>query len=247
MLETPDTYSFDDPAVGDQRALAGMRQAIQEGTPWYLALLDAIALWSSGEESFEGETYRYLIANEAFDWLRLAERLCGHASDLIPSAEVERLLFQGQPPIELDDEEFRRRIGGAKYRAHLNFFYGVTVEQALILAVEEELRKEALCGTLTTRSGQERGDPYERLYNVPLEALLVRFRTEQELPSPTLPEISLDEFQAFTYWLFKYRLAWTDKARVASDTKKGLTKLQQARRFLPSPQPAPEELVPASA
>ncbi|GAJ03845.1 unnamed protein product, partial [marine sediment metagenome] len=31
----------------------------------------------------------------------------------------------------------------------------------------------------------------------------------------------------FTYWLFKYRLNHCDKARVASDTKKGLEQLNR--------------------
>ena len=35
-------------------------------------------------------------------------------------------------------------------------------------------------------------------------------------------DIALGEWKAFTYWLFKQRLRRQDKARVASDTRKGL-------------------------
>lgn len=230
----------DAPTVGDREALAHLRRALLDGDHWYLALLEAVALWVSAEEVYRGQRYRYLVANEAFDWLRLAERLCDDVMDLLPQDEAERLLCSGQPPLDLEQEEFRARIGGAKYRAHLNFFYGVTVEQALVLAVEEELRKEAFCGSLPgARRGVE--DPYERIYGMPQEHLLARFRAEQgELADPA-QGMSLDEWHAFTYWLFKYRLTWCDKARVASDTKKGLAKLQQLRRHHRPPQPAPED------
>lgn len=243
MTEISYGHDLDVPVEGDLEILARMRQTIQEGNSWYLALLDAVALWTSSAETYRGDTYRYLIANEAFDWLRLAERLCSDALDLIPRAELERLLFRGLPPIGLPEEEFRRRLGAAKYRAHLNFFYGVTVEQALVIAVEDEMRKEA---GMMMRSAREYGDPYERIYGLPLHDLLENFHTEQDPPALSIPDLSLDEMQAFTYWLFKFRVATSDPARVASDTKKGLNNLQQARRFLPIPQPAPPEPVPAA-
>ncbi len=36
----------------------------------------------------------------------------------------------------------------------------------------------------------------------------------------------LTELKEFTYWLFKYRMLHCDKAKVASDTRKGLRLLQ---------------------
>lgn len=240
MTDLANGACLDALTASDREALAQLRRDLESGCPWYLALLDAIALWSSAEETYQGQRYRYLVANEAFDWLRLAERLCDQAGDLLPQAEVERLLFHGLPPVDLDDDEFRRRIGPAKYRVHLNFFYGVTVEQALVLAVEEELRKEAVCGTLSAY-GRERGDPYERIYGLPQSHLLARFRADEGWTGEDPGELSLDDLNAFMYWLFKYRLKRCDGARVASDTKKGLSRLQHLRRHLRPPQPAPEE------
>jgi hypothetical protein len=37
----------------------------------------------------------------------------------------------------------------------------------------------------------------------------------------------LTELKEFTYWLFKYRLRQSDKAKVASDTKKALGQLKR--------------------
>ena len=61
----------------DARAIIQrLEQAIIGGKHWYIALLEAIGLWTKAEENHNGRTYRYLIAGEAFDWLLLAERLC---------------------------------------------------------------------------------------------------------------------------------------------------------------------------
>lgn len=223
---------------GDADALEHLRRAVLGGEHWFRAVLDAIALWTSPDEVYDGVRYRYLIADEAFDWLRLAERLAGEISDFVPAAELERLLFHGIFPIPMDDEEFRRRIGPVKYRAHLNFFYGVVVEEALLLAAEEQLAKEGDCSPLL--GGRRRGDDgHHRVYGLSQAELLRQFLAEQgRQPTETL---SLDDAHEFTYWLFKYRLKWLDKARVASDTKKGLTTLQRVRSVLPAVQPEPQE------
>ena len=61
----------------DAEAIRYLKQAIADGKHWYIALLEAMGLWGSAEEVCNGRVYRYLIAGEAFDWLLLAERLCG--------------------------------------------------------------------------------------------------------------------------------------------------------------------------
>ena len=48
---------------------------LERGEPWYPALLTVIARWTASEETVDGVYYRYLIGGEAFDWLRLAQRL----------------------------------------------------------------------------------------------------------------------------------------------------------------------------
>ena len=106
-------------------------QAIRGGEYWYIALLRAIGLWDTAEEIYNGYRYCYLVAGEAFDWLLLAERLCGAVDELLPDDEKTALLFRGQPPLELTMKEFKRLIGSGKYRYYLNFFYGITVEDAL--------------------------------------------------------------------------------------------------------------------
>ena len=51
------------------------------------------------------------------------------------------------------------------------------------------------------------------------------WREEKSLPFDHT--IDLTEHKEFTYWLFRYRVKNSDKARVASDTRKGLVQLQR--------------------
>jgi len=128
--------------AGSAEVIRYLEQAITGGKHWYIALLEAIGSWKAAEETHNGRTYRYLIAGEAFDWLLLAERLCETVDGLLPDDEKTALLFYGKPPLDLTIEEFKELIGSSKYHQYLNYFYGITTEEALIWAVQEEVRKE---------------------------------------------------------------------------------------------------------
>jgi len=208
----------------DAEAIEHLKQAVANGTHWYLALLEAIKLWSSAEEDYEGRHYRYLIEGEAFDWLVLAERLCQEISELIPENERIDLLFFDRPPLELTKDKFKKSIGPAKYRAYLNYLYGVLVEEALISAVVDEVRKERRSLGMN-KHADDLDKAYRRVYGASQQALLDDFRKEKRYPKPK--SVSLSEFKEFTYWLFKHRVEICDKSRVASDTKKALLQMQR--------------------
>ncbi len=210
--------------AGDAEAIRYLEQAITGGEHWYIALLKAMGLWGSTEEAHNGRTYRYLIAGEAFDWLLLVERLCEAVDGLLPHDEKDTLLFYGKPPLGLSPERVKELIGCSKYNQYLNCFYGITVEGALILAVQEEVHKER--GTLGYNSELDAtNEAYRRIYGATKAVLLKRFRREKDYPQ--VRSITLAELKEFTYWLFKYRLKECDKARVASDTKKALEQLKR--------------------
>ncbi len=209
---------------GCEEALAHLRQRIAEGEHWFRALLEAVALWRLPEETVAERHYRYLIGGEAFDWLLLAERLTEPLDGAIPEGEREALLFFGRLPLEIDDAEFKGAIGGAKHRAHLNYLYGITAEEALQLAFEEDVQKER-------RSHAGDGHAWvdeevcRRIYGKERTELLARFREECCLPPGDV--ISFGDLKAFTYWLFKYRVNNCDRARVASDTRRALLQLSK--------------------
>ena len=173
----------------------------------------------------DGRRYRYLIGGEAFDWLLLAERLCDELDGAIPAEERDALLFFGRAPRDLAEDEFRRAIGDAKHKAHLNFLYGVAVEEALQLTVEEEVLKARRSCVWDRGEDSLEQQVFERIYGRGRDELLAAFRDERALPPGD--EISYGDLRAFTYWLFKYRVAQSDPARVASDTRKALAQVSE--------------------
>ncbi len=209
---------------GDTQAIQGLKDGIAEGRNWCLALLEAVRVWSSTEEDYKGRHYQYLLDNEAFDWLALTERLCEELDGLIPDEGRANLLFFGIPPVELSKDQFKRLVGPPKYRAHLNYFYGILVEKFLLLSVTEEIRKKKTVLGLSNDNGVV-DEAYQRIYGATQSTLLKQFRKERHYRQ--LRSIRLSELNEFTYWLFKYRVKTRDKSLVASDTKKGLTKLHE--------------------
>lgn len=200
------------------------KQSILSGKHWYIAFLETAGLWSQAEEVYQEQTYRYLINGEAFDLLLLAERLCAEAGNLIPEEEQVDLLFFATPPIELSKNEIKELLGEAKYQAFLNYHYGVIIEEALILAVEEEVHKQQRSNALYLEATVHR-EAYQRVYGADKPTLLHQFRSEMGYPDDQVT--TLTEQKEFTYWLFKYRIKQSERARVASDTKKALQYLQQ--------------------
>jgi hypothetical protein len=211
-------------STGDTQAIERLKSTIAEGKNWYVGLLEAVRLWSSPEEDYDGRHYHYLVEKEAFDWLTLAERLCEEFDGLIPEEERINLLFFDLPPIALSRGEFKNLIGASKYQAYLNYLYGILVERFLILAVTEEIRKKKRALGVNNDNGTI-DEAYERIYGATQFALLKQFRKDRRYPHRR--SITLGQLNEFTYWLFKYRMKVKDKSRVASDTKKALTKLYE--------------------
>src|ERR1035437_7468861 len=96
------------------------QEGIASGKHWYIALLEAIGLWTDEQEEVQGHQYRYIIEGEAFDWLLLAERLCEALGGLVPEDEKYALLFRSKPPLELTPNQFKELIGPGKYHQFLN-------------------------------------------------------------------------------------------------------------------------------
>ncbi len=206
----------------------------QPNDDWKISVLETIAIWPLANEDIAGERLDYLIGGEAFNWRLLAQRLlseCGAEID----HEIwwdwisEPVLFAG-----FEEPEFMRAVGVDKFRAHLSYFYGVTVEQALVAAVEEEATHRRVA------AGRQLSDHsleivYETLYGNTREQLWGFFKLEIGVQPARegwrhRDEHSLADEDAFVYWLFKLRMERSDPAKIASDTRKGLAKLERMRQ-----------------
>jgi len=214
------------PHDSSTQAISHLRESIARGKHWYIALLEAIGMWNITMECHDGRDYCYLVADEAFDWILLAERLCLEIDGAIPEEEKIALLFFAIPPLELSREEFKSLIGETKHRAHLNYLYGVVIEEVLNLAIEEEVRKEQQTFVSYSEEAIEQ-EAYRRIYGADIDSLRQSFWEERGYASGDT--ITLAEAREFTYWLFRYRLEYCDKTKVASDTKKALDYLQRQR------------------
>lgn len=204
-----------------QQGVQAFRRAISAGDNWYTALLQVVSRWVAADEEVAGIHLQYLIAGEAFDWLLLAQRLVTAAEDLIRPDEAEALLVQGIAPRPETEDDFEAAIGPAKYRAHLNFQYGVVVEELLLLAAELELHKT---GHLARHGAQPADiEAYERVYGKSLDELKIFYGAETgELLGDRMTQT---EMRTFTYWLSKFRIRFAEPARIASDTRKAMTVL----------------------
>ena len=209
----------------DSEAISHLRAKLEQGESWPTALLEAMALWTAPEETFLDTRLVYLIGSEAFDWLALANRLCFEVRDLIPKEELESLLFMGRFPPYFDEAEFKRILGSDKYSAYLNYFYGVEVELALQNTVEDEVGKRFYASG-RQYAADHADATFQRIYRSSYDNLLASFRDDKGIANR--PVTTLTELKEFTYWLFKRRLRVSDKAKLASDTRKGISALDSA-------------------
>src|SRR6186997_3676490 len=157
-----------------------MHASIDAGDHWYFAMLKAMARWDQAEEVIGDRRYRYLIGGEAFDWVLLAERLLDELDEEVGPEERRALLYHGRPPLEIGEDEFQTLIGTPKYQAYLNYLYGVVVEEALQLAVEEEMAKEQHAHVWSASEVDGAG-VYMRIYGRSQIDLLQEFQKEHGL------------------------------------------------------------------
>ena len=132
------------------------------------------------------------------------------------------------------EPEFMRILGVDKSRASLSFFYGVTVEQGLIVAAREEIAKRRVASGRAP-SDDRCDEVYQRLYGNDREGLWDEYCSENGLSATAGSSLnpvghSLGQGDSFTYWLFKRRMERLDPARLASDTRKGLAQLEKMLR-----------------
>ena len=142
------------------------------GTDWYRAALRAAGAWQLATETYRGRQHMYLIGGEALDLLLVIDRLVSERLAQVPRAERNTLRFSGCPPSFVSADEFAQLLGPVRFKAFLNQFYGVAVEEAVIHAVEIE-------STKAHPLDREKMDAYRNIYGASFDELLKRFRVER--------------------------------------------------------------------
>ena len=232
-MSSPDSEQPSARLTVSNAAIRHLEEAVFSGHNSYTALLEAIALWDITEDTHDGRFYRYLIAGEALDWMLVVERLCASVDVLLNNEEKQELLFHGRFPSDITMERFKSLIGSTRFHQYLNYFYGITVEEALFWSVRDDVRKERWVSGFSLETDPT-DEVYHRIYGQDMDTMLKDFRKVHGYAHRK--STTLLEMKEFTYWLFKYRLKRSDKARVASDTRKGLDWLRD-RGLLGGPAP----------
>ena len=202
-----------------------MANSIKDSIPWPNALLNTISNWRTPEETFQDKKYQYFISEEAFDLFLLAERICTctKIKNLIPSDEIINLIVHNKFPSDFDYNQIKAILGFEKYRAHMNFFYGITVEEALQLATELEIYKNKTSAGISNFIVTSE-EIFNKIYGDSDLNLIKQFFKSKNNRSKK--KFTLTEYKELTYWLFKYRIRNSDKAKLASDTKKAIKQLK---------------------
>jgi len=212
-MSLPPSVAIDDP-------FARFRSELTLGVHWYIAALRAAGVWTTPHEVVRGRRLVYLVNGQALDLLLVIEQLVS-ASKGLRGNELTRLLFHGEPPVLVSDLDFMDALGAVNYKAYLNYFYGITVEEALLSAAEADAAK---ISPLDTTAGR---GIYDRVYDRSLSELLAAFAETHGTSTPR--RFSWPEHKSFTYWLFRYRMQHHVPPRVASDTRKALKYLRRLR------------------
>ena len=211
------------------------RAELALGSHWYLAALRAAGEWTLPSEVVQGRKLTYLIDGQALDLLLVIERVVASGGGAA-AGELARLLFDSEPPIQVVESQFYDALGDINSKTYLNYFYGITVEEALLSAVELEAAKT---GPLDASASQEL---YDRVYGRPLPELLADHAMARGASAPK--RLAWPEYKFFTYWLFRYRVRTHVPPRIASDTRKALDYLRSVRGASGG---SPDPLRPASA
>ncbi len=211
-----------------KNALIHFQDGLKTGEKWPLLILETLAMWASPVETYRGRKYNYFIAGEAFDWLLLSERLCESAGNAIPRKEKMELIFSGEFPPDINTDIFKRTLGVDKYRASLNYFYGIVVENALQLATELEIQKHHIGNGVDYKDNYAE-ETFTTLYMATTKNLLKQFLNSRSIRINKY--LNTYQSKEFTYWLFQLRIQISDKAKIASDTKKGLEQLRKMDRY----------------
>ena len=191
------------------------RTADEHDGDWRAALICAV-----GEQPLTNDS-PHLVSNDAFNWKGAAWAIAATTRDFPSQAVVERWLKDSNEHGGYGEGEFRRYIGDERFNAHLNFFYGVTIERATILAKFIQLTKFVRTSGLFPERIAMQNRTFKDLYGGGVRTLFTEF-TLSHGPNPPR-----GLSHQFVYWLFKHRLAHSEPAKVASDTKLGLELYQQ--------------------
>jgi hypothetical protein len=203
-----------------------LRENVHNGDNWHKAIIDCIVLWVAKEEFYRGYKYSYWIDNEAFDWITLTERLVSAIKSYIPKKDYYNVTFTGLLPSIESYSYLKTKISKPKLSQMRNYYYGIIIENFIYHYKLIQYQKNTLDYIKQEESF------YEDIYGEKLNLLYDQFISQTRITNRH--RLNIHEYKQFCYWLFKYRIKNSDKAKMANETNLALHNAQKSldRRIL---------------
>ena len=112
-----------------------------EPKDWQISLLNEISNWDMNNK--KQKDLEYLIFEEALDWKLLAEIISYNKNGFIDD-KLDRWLNFSDPLGGFTEREIKSITNPKIYRSILSFYYGVIVERALIIDIQEKCYKNKI-------------------------------------------------------------------------------------------------------
>ena len=183
--------------------------------------LKIIGHWPLKSEIIDGIEYQYWINDEAFNWYLLASRIIFSVKDEQNIKKLDHFLSTVHFLPGSDQRIMINLFPPDKYRAHLNFIYGVILEEVIICFNEMEKNKDVLNQFNVTDSINL---VYLNLYGMDYTEFirLYEFETKTKLDQFD----TLHSYYNFLYWSWKYRLKKSTPEKIAYDSQSGINFLE---------------------
>ena len=187
--------------------------------------LKIIGHWPLKSEIIDGIEYQYWINDEAFNWYLLASRIIFSVKDEQNIKKLDHFLSTVHFLPGSDQRIMINLFPPDKYRAHLNFIYGVILEEVIICFNEMEKNKDVLNQFNVTDSINL---VYLNLYGMDYTEFirLFEFETKNKLDQFD----TLHSYYNFLYWSWKYRLKKSTPEKIAYDSQSGINFLMNLNK-----------------
>tara|TARA_B100001029_G_C15063719_1_gene461177 strand:+ start:4305 stop:4946 length:642 start_codon:yes stop_codon:yes gene_type:complete len=166
------------------------------------------------------------ISGEVFNW-KLSLKL--FYSEFENLDEIDNYLFTPYDFSHKERNQIKRLMGSKLYSAHLNYFYGVVVENAIREILRSEIEKKR--GYLDQNNYFLINEKiFKLIYGKNIEELWAEFCSNERLGARSyyVPnKIYSLEYDSFTYWLSKKRIKLCAPELNASLISRGLDYLER--------------------
>ena len=176
-----------------------------------------IGEWPVKFENIDNIEYRYWVNDEAFNWHLLANRIASYVTEVNNKKVLEKLLHSTHWLPGSDQGKIINFFPPDTYRAHLNFIYGVVLEEVIICFNEMEKNKDVIN---QFHASDAINAVYLDLYGYNFSEFIRIYEFEKKIKLDNFDSLAV--YHDFLYWSWKYRLKKSTPEKIAYDSQSGI-------------------------